>query len=64
MNTVRRKLQQLRALDAKLRRLPAPTAVEREFIDAELRLEEVYHSNRLEGNTLSKAEVRKAVASA
>lgn len=64
MNASRRKLKQLNALDKKLRRLPPPTAVERDVVDAELRFDAVYHSNRLEGNKLTKAEARKAVTAA
>lgn len=64
MNATRRKLKQLNALDKKLRQLPPPTPVERDLVDAELRFDAVYHSNRLEGNKLSRAEARKAVAAA
>lgn len=64
MGIDRRKLRQLSALDKKIQKLPAPTEAEQHLIDAELRLDAVYYSNRLEGNKLTKEEVRKAIVAA
>lgn len=62
MGIERRKLRKLRILDKKIQTLPSLTEIEREVVDAELRFEAVYYSNKLEGNTLTKEEARKAVA--
>lgn len=62
MGIERRKLRKLRTLDKKIHALPSLTEIEQELVDAELRFEAIYYSNKLEGNTLTKEEARKAVA--
>lgn len=64
MRTTSRKLRKLSVLEKKIQELPAPTEVEQSLIDAEVRLDAVYYSNRLEGNKLKKEEAQKAIVAA
>ena len=57
------KIKQLINLDKKIEKLPKISATEQQILDGEQRFEAVYHSNKLEGNKLSKNEARKAILS-
>ena len=54
-------IQRLVALDKKTSQLPGLSAVERGVVEVEQQFESVYHSNKLEGNKLSKTEARQAI---
>ncbi|MDP3727025.1 MAG: hypothetical protein Q8R35_00100 [bacterium] len=55
--------KQLARLGEKMGRLPKLSPVEERVAESEQRFEAVYHSNKLEGNKLTKTEARRAVLS-
>ena len=56
-------IKELIELKQKLNKLPQTSKAERASIEAEQRFEATFHSNRLEGNKLTKNEARSAVFS-
>ena len=57
---MRKKLRQLLKLDEKSKDLNL-SPVEKRVMEGEQRFEATYHSNKLEGNKLSKGEAKKAI---
>lgn len=55
------KLRQLLRLDREIAKLPKLSPIEGQVLESEQRFESVYHSNKLEGNKLSKLEARKVI---
>lgn len=62
MKNIDKKLKKIVSLDRKIDNLPKPSPVEEKMLESEQRFESTYHSNKLEGNTLSKHEARKAIS--
>jgi hypothetical protein len=58
---VRRKIRSLIALDRKIKDLPALSTIEKATAEREQAFESVYHSNKLEGNKLTKREAQRAI---
>ena len=56
-------IKQIVKTEGKIKKLPALSKEERELIEAEISVDSVYHSNRLEGNELSKKDAKKAMLS-
>lgn len=59
--TTDKKIRRLTKLSEKMDKLPKLSPVEERVAEGERRFEATYHSNRLEGNKLTKAEARKAI---
>ena len=59
--TTDKKIRRLTKLSEKMDKLPKLSPVEERVAEIERRFEATYHSNRLEGNKLTKAEARKAI---
>ena len=55
------KFNKLLELDREIAKLPKLTKFEKELVDADIRFESTYHSNRLEGNKLSPDDAKRAV---
>lgn len=56
-------LEKLVALDREIGKLPKLSPIEKGLIETEVRFESTYHSNKLEGNKLSKDEAWRAIIS-
>lgn len=56
-------IKQIVKTEGKIKTLPALSKEERELIEAEISVDSVYYSNRLEGNKLTKTEAKKAMLS-
>lgn len=58
-----KKIKKILNLDKKIGDFPELSSVEKGMLESEQRFEATYHSNRLEGNKLTKDEARKTVLS-
>ena len=61
MNTLKRGVKTIVKNARQLKKLPGLSVIEREWLEAELRLDATYYSNQLEGNELNKRETREAI---
>lgn len=59
---MRRELKKLVTLDRNIAELPRLSPLEERLLESEHRFEATYHSNKLEGNKLTKDEARKAIS--